>query len=504
MDLIVDEEEKQFKSNTDGSEAHFDAAIHSSYHPNRFLPSDTYEDGDPRDLRETSLLHWLRTKRKEELEERSNRHQEETEAEARRHGRRNRYLPCHYFDYIGGTSTGGLIAILLGRLRLSVDDAIKEYEIMGEIVFGHGRIFSIRGPIPFPRDKYSGKRFVEVVKHVVNTRLPKQAYGDHLFISHERMCKTVAVAFDTQNIEEDSKVSKNWPYLFRSYDHHLDVRVDEHMTTHERNPGYSQRVPIWQVARATSAAPTYFNSITIGNCKYGDGGFGANNPTKEMYFEVCQMNGNEKKCVELLVSIGTGEPKRLEPYQETGARKYLSFLRSATKLASSSETVHDDMKRIFENDRDHQIYHRFNVPYRQAPIASNQMRLRTSRSAFLRSASGPSPLGDIKLDEWRGSSTLDSIRGATADYLSHPRVQKELRDIAEVLVSRRRLRSKHPEHWDIYSTGVQYRCQQPGCHQQKSHKLRHSKHSLVSHLVKKHSVPPDRLDEYLETGAVRL
>jgi len=27
-------------------------------------------------------------------------------------------LPCEYFELIGGTSTGGLIAIMLGRLRM--------------------------------------------------------------------------------------------------------------------------------------------------------------------------------------------------------------------------------------------------------------------------------------------------------------------------------------------------------------------------------------------------
>ena len=43
--------------------------------------------------------------------------------------------PCDYFDLIGGTSTGGLIAILLGRLRLSVEDALTEYGTIGQEVF---------------------------------------------------------------------------------------------------------------------------------------------------------------------------------------------------------------------------------------------------------------------------------------------------------------------------------------------------------------------------------
>lgn len=35
--------------------------------------------------------------------------------------------PCDYFEMIGGTSTGDLIALMLGRLRMSVDDCIAAY-----------------------------------------------------------------------------------------------------------------------------------------------------------------------------------------------------------------------------------------------------------------------------------------------------------------------------------------------------------------------------------------
>lgn len=33
--------------------------------------------------------------------------------------------PCDFFNMIGGTSTGGLIAIMLGRMKMSVDDCIE-------------------------------------------------------------------------------------------------------------------------------------------------------------------------------------------------------------------------------------------------------------------------------------------------------------------------------------------------------------------------------------------
>lgn len=45
-------------------------------------------------------------------------------------------LPCECFDLIVGTSTGGLIALMLGRLKMSVNDAIDAYKGLAEEVFG--------------------------------------------------------------------------------------------------------------------------------------------------------------------------------------------------------------------------------------------------------------------------------------------------------------------------------------------------------------------------------
>ncbi|KAM7184720.1 hypothetical protein V8F33_012834 [Rhypophila sp. PSN 637] len=43
--------------------------------------------------------------------------------------------PCQIFDMIGGTSTGGLIVIILSRLELSVDDCIEAHRAMSPKIF---------------------------------------------------------------------------------------------------------------------------------------------------------------------------------------------------------------------------------------------------------------------------------------------------------------------------------------------------------------------------------
>ena len=43
--------------------------------------------------------------------------------------------PCEYFDMIGRINTGGLIAIMLGRLEMSVDECIDVYVSLFDRVF---------------------------------------------------------------------------------------------------------------------------------------------------------------------------------------------------------------------------------------------------------------------------------------------------------------------------------------------------------------------------------
>lgn len=45
--------------------------------------------------------------------------------------------PCEYFDLIGGTSTGGLIAIMLGRLQMTTEECKEAYRNLSARAFNY-------------------------------------------------------------------------------------------------------------------------------------------------------------------------------------------------------------------------------------------------------------------------------------------------------------------------------------------------------------------------------
>lgn len=104
------------------------------------------------------------------------------------------WLPCHYFDYMAGTSTGGLISIMLGRLRMSIDDCIAEYETLGPKVFAHSRWFHFRSLLFWPCDKYDHRSLEKAIREVIDRRSPFVAGGDKSFASDENRCRTYEIS----------------------------------------------------------------------------------------------------------------------------------------------------------------------------------------------------------------------------------------------------------------------------------------------------------------------
>lgn len=139
------------------------------------------------------------------------------------------------------------------------------------------------------------------------------------------------------------------PRLFRTY----MVRESE-----------SYNCPIWQAARATSAAPTFFKRIRIGQKgleeEFVDGGLGCNNPVKQVLEEAEAVFGSDR-CVACIISIGCGQAgviglKSPDAFQRALPLDLVSVLR---KIATECETAAEEIERCFKGVPN--VYFRLNV-----------------------------------------------------------------------------------------------------------------------------------------------
>lgn len=72
--------------------------------------------------------------------------------------------PCEYFDLIAGTGTGGLIAIMLGRLRMDLVQCMDVYVRMTRKVFETDK--TIAG-IPYRSTLFKASKLEEAIKECV-------------------------------------------------------------------------------------------------------------------------------------------------------------------------------------------------------------------------------------------------------------------------------------------------------------------------------------------------
>jgi predicted acylesterase/phospholipase RssA len=168
------------------------------------------------------------------------------------------------FDLIAGTSIGGILACLLAS-GVPAAEAIKFFTVDGKVIFKKHWWRALGLILP----RYPARQ----LERVLQTRLAHQKLNG---------CKTKLLVTSLELVSQK-------PYFFKNY---LDGQNDF----------------LWRVARATSAAQTYFPAFSCPDAwsdkVFWDGGNVANNPSLCAYADAVKLWGDDFNVK--ILSLGCG------------------------------------------------------------------------------------------------------------------------------------------------------------------------------------------------------
>lgn len=196
------------------------------------------------------------------------------------------------FDLIAGTSTGGILALGLakpgedGGPQYSAADLVALYEQEGGKIFSRSIWHRLRSLGSIVEEKYPAAGLEDVLKRY---------FGDVLF--KDALTELLITSYD---------IERRKPHFFKRW--------------RERESA-GQALRMTDVARATSAAPTYFEPHRLQTAEQLeeyfaliDGGVFANNPAMCAVAEARKRNPDKESL--LLISLGTGELTRKILYDD--------------------------------------------------------------------------------------------------------------------------------------------------------------------------------------------
>lgn len=211
------------------------------------------------------------------------------------------------FDLIAGTSAGGIVALALGA-GMRPAEIVEQYTVLTERVFIRSRLNAARRVVS---PVYSGSALRDVLTEV---------FGDRLLGSSEK--RLVIPSWDVQLGEV---------HIFKT-PHHDRLRRD-------------WKIPMVDVAMATTAAPTYFPAALVDGHRLIDGGVWANNPSVVAIAEVVSMLGADLAEIRVL-NVGTIDQKTIHPERlDTGglaawAKPAAPFMITASSRGAQGTAAH--------------------------------------------------------------------------------------------------------------------------------------------------------------------
>ena len=281
------------------------------------------------------------------------------------------------FDLIAGTSTGGIIALGIGT-----DCNQGQPYAPGELV----KLYVDNGPAIFK------KNFLTPERELI---LPKY--------SPDSLEAALAKFF-----QDTEFLTARTPLLISSYD--LQGQLPFFFKSHRiaADPTYNWKVR--EIARATSAAPTFFPPLHLvrGTEDYAlvDGGVFVNNPSMAAYAEA---RGLYKDAAQFtIVSVGTGDRQDQISYASAAEWGLLGWARQIVPVLmdSVSEAVDFEL-----NSLPGCTYYRLQVPHLQAASSDmdnvtpqNLANLQTVAEDYVKSESALLDKICSELGEGRGSN----------------------------------------------------------------------------------------------------
>lgn len=258
--------------------------------------------------------------------------------------RRTGQAPHEMFDLIAGTSIGGILALGYATGDKNPNEFVKLFERNGKNIFHVSTRRRISTGFGILDSKYSAAQLETTLKKYL---------GEDRYLSDITKTDAMVVSHDAET--DHPAVFKTWA-----------AKESE-----------SHDLKIWEAARGSSAAPTYFEPFRV-SYRDGsihtllDGGLSLNNPAMCAYTEMVHLHkdliyepshhGSKKASkagVEfLVVSLGTGSFTQTLRYEDIKSQSAMSWLNPILHIAMDTKATDYHMSCLLPQEN----YFRWNPP----------------------------------------------------------------------------------------------------------------------------------------------